>query len=1093
LYEIGEILPELIRLNLDTYKRLGIIDKQWKYKNLFFSASLDYDAIYNQKLALNNETMHLSFKEKEYIKNNPIVKVSNENDWAPFDFVQNGEAKGYSIDIIRNLAKKIGIKVKFENGYSWNELLNRFENNQIDLMHVFTKTPKREKVYNYSLPYVNWQGAFFVRDDDQKIKSTKDFKDIRIGAIKGWYTTAVLKSKYSKVTFIEYENINKMLIALSLNDVDAIVGMVSTVNYAMMQELITNVKVGGYINISDSGVDDKLYFASHKDAPELISLFNKALNILSIEDKLMLQKKWFGVEIMNTPKIKNISLTNEELAYLQNKKKIKMCVNPNRMPFEKIHNNKYIGLSFDYVQLFSKTLDIPIQLVQTESWNESLLKSKNKECDIFPLALKSKELKNHMDFTSSYITTPIVIATKANVPFIDNIEDIKDRRIGIVKDSLLDKALRKKYQNINLVDVKSVQDGLDKIEKGEIFAYLDSSAVINYQIQSTYLGIIATSGKLQDNFSFGIATRKDEPVLNKIFNKVIDSISSSKKQEILNRWIRIKYVQQLDYTPFFQVLVIFIVTVLIFILFYIRQNKLKKNILKQKELFEAIFNSSKDAIAILDLDSNFIKVNQAYCDMTGYTNSELLNISAINLSTSKDMELTKHTIQKAIEAGYIKNFSKNCICKDGKIIDVNITMTLIQNPKRLLINVRDVTELKKTENLLIEKTKEQDSLLSLFDKGEVCLFQWNNDANWSAQYVSKNVSSLFGYTKDEFISKEILYENIIDKDNIKKVQEELIDAIYLEVDFFVHSPYKIKTKDNQIKWVLDNTLIVRDQDNNVQHLLGYIVDITDLKEYETMLEYKVKQAIVEAKQKEKLLREQSRLAQMGEMLSMIAHQWRQPLGAISSAVIATQMNIASGRFNNKNEEFLEFLDKKHKNINEYVHFLSTTIDDFRNFFKPNKNKELVELTLPIQRALNIVSATMKNNGIKIIFDYNNKQNIYIYHNEVMQVILNILKNSEDNFIEKDIKDREIVISTKKYENQVYICISDNGNGIDEDILPKIFDPYFSTKLEKNGTGLGLYMSKVIIEEHNNGKLNVRNSREGVCFEIVFNIDNESIQ
>jgi len=275
---------------------------------------------------------------------------------------------------------------------------------------------------------------------------------------------------------------------------------------------------------------------------------------------------------------------------------------------------------------------------------------------------------------------------------------------------------------------------------------------------------------------------------------------------------------------------------------------------------------------------------------------------------------------------------------------------------------------------------------------------------------------------------------------------------------------------------------------NMQTLIDNLKDSkNELKELNNSLEEKIKQEVEKNRKKEKQLLNQSRLAQMGEMISMIAHQWRQPLGAISSAIIAIEMNIASGRFNNY-KDLVGFLDKKHKNINEYVQFLSTTIDDFRSFFKPDKSKELVNLTVPIVKALSIVEISMKNKGIKISTDYQDNDELEIYQNEVVQVILNILKNSEDNFIERDISNPVIEITTKKQHNKLIIKISDNGKGIEENILPKIFDPYFSIKSEKNGTGLGLYMSKVIIEEHNNGELNVQNHPNGVAFDIVFHLD-----
>ncbi len=246
------------------------------------------------------------------------------------------------------------------------------------------------------------------------------------------------------------------------------------------------------------------------------------------------------------------------------------------------------------------------------------------------------------------------------------------------------------------------------------------------------------------------------------------------------------------------------------------------------------------------------------------------------------------------------------------------------------------------------------------------------------------------------------------------------------------------------------------------------------------------QDLTQIQQKERLLLQQSRMAQMGEMLSMIAHQWRQPLGAISSAVFGIQTKLATGKYDNKdsNEELYEFLGKKHKRINEYVQFLSTTIDDFRNFFKPDKKKELVMFESPISRALMIVESSLTARNIEIMYVFNVNEKVEMYQNEIMQVILNIIKNSEDNFLEKGTKLPKITIETNKMPSHYEITISDNGGGIPYEIIGSVFDPYFSTKDEKNGSGLGLYMSKMMIEEHSGGLLQVENTREGAAFSIL---------
>ena len=239
-----------------------------------------------------------------------------------------------------------------------------------------------------------------------------------------------------------------------------------------------------------------------------------------------------------------------------------------------------------------------------------------------------------------------------------------------------------------------------------------------------------------------------------------------------------------------------------------------------------------------------------------------------------------------------------------------------------------------------------------------------------------------------------------------------------------------------------------------------------------------------AEKSEQLLA-QSRMAQMGEMISMIAHQWRQPLGAIAATNIDLRMKIELEIFDLEiekgREEFKNYFIENSDHVASYVENLTNTIDDFRNFYKPNKSYTQDMISKPVDQALGIIQSSLDSKGVEIIKVYESKTLFDLYVNELMQVVLNILKNAQDNFKEKNIKNAKIMISTKDYSDKSVLEICDNGGGIEEDVLSKIFDPYFSTKDDKNGTGLGLYMSKTIVEDHHNGKLDAFNKNEGVCF------------
>jgi len=265
---------------------------------------------------------------------------------------------------------------------------------------------------------------------------------------------------------------------------------------------------------------------------------------------------------------------------------------------------------------------------------------------------------------------------------------------------------------------------------------------------------------------------------------------------------------------------------------------------------------------------------------------------------------------------------------------------------------------------------------------------------------------------------------------------------------------------------------------------------SELKKYKNELEIRIEEELEKNKKHTAYLVQQSRLAQMGEMLSMIAHQWRQPLGAIAAVSSDLSLKIELEMFDLKEEagrqECKAYFSDSLKRVGEFVKSLTTTINDFKNFYKPDLTTSYVLINEPIDKALSIIKDSLRTNDIEVIEKCNCNERVNIHSNEMMQVILNILNNSQDNFRGKGIASQKISITCTDSDNNLTIEICDNGGGIPEDILPKIFNPYFSTKDTKNGTGLGLYMSKIIIEKHHKGSFIASNVDDGACFTIVLN-------
>jgi len=224
-----------------------------------------------------------------------------------------------------------------------------------------------------------------------------------------------------------------------------------------------------------------------------------------------------------------------------------------------------------------------------------------------------------------------------------------------------------------------------------------------------------------------------------------------------------------------------------------------------------------------------------------------------------------------------------------------------------------------------------------------------------------------------------------------------------------------------------------------------------------------------------LLQQQSKLASMGEMIGAIAHQWRQPLNELSIAIQNLKYDYEDGLVDEK------YVDKFIESSKKIILFMSTTIDNFRNFYRTDKTKEDFDVKEAIETTVFLQQAQLHNNNIDIEIK---GESFFVksYKNEFQQVILNLINNAKDALLEQKIKNAKIIIEIKDKT----VTIKDNAGGIPIDILDRIFEPYFTTKEEGKGTGIGLYMSKIIIEKNIKAKLSVQNSENGAEFRIDFN-------
>ena len=251
----------------------------------------------------------------------------------------------------------------------------------------------------------------------------------------------------------------------------------------------------------------------------------------------------------------------------------------------------------------------------------------------------------------------------------------------------------------------------------------------------------------------------------------------------------------------------------------------------------------------------------------------------------------------------------------------------------------------------------------------------------------------------------------------------------------------------------------------------------DLELLHNTLESRANEMVSDQRRKDQAMIQQSRMAAMGEMIGNIAHQWRQPLNNLGLIIQGLQMAFNSGKLTS-----YEMESNIHEAMKTLMH-MSHTIDDFRNFFREDKEKQEFIISKAVNRAVLLVSSTLSEHNIQVEIDGDETVTVNGYQNEYAQVLLNIISNSRDAGIERNIIKPVIFIRITMENGRSVLYISDNCGGIQDDVMSRIFDPYFTTRGLNGGTGIGLYMSKMIIEQNMGGHLTVGNVDGGAEFRI----------
>ncbi len=730
------------------------------------------------------------------------------------------------------------------------------------------------------------------------------------------------------------------------------------------------------------------------------------------------------------PPSATIPLTPAERTWLQQHPVIRLAPDPEFKPIEFFdRHGDYQGVAADNIRMLEAKLGVKFTIVKAKNWDEVLTKFKNNEIDLLGAIVSTPNRLEFMRVSVPLSHVPGTIIVRNSVDHGMTFEDLKGKgmRVAVVSNYTAHDIIKSRYPDIQLDVVPDTASGLAKVSFGMVDAYVENLATATYYMQEMGISNIHDAGVTPFSYDWGIGIRKDWPEMELILNKGIASITQKERQMVLSRWLPIAPVWHPG---------------------------------------KVFIGTTVAAIAILIFSSILI-----------WNRTLVRKVSEQTTQLMDEIEVRKRA--------------------EGEVRSLNEGLEYRVNERTAALE-REIAERRNAQKLL---QKSESHLRIVADYSSNWEY-WRLPDNRFI-YMSPSVTSLTGYSIMEFDSDTELIHTLIHPDDRKLYRHHthVIDS-HGQIQ-----PIEIRIicKNGELRWISHVCQQIHTPDGLPWGWRASNQDITERKQMEhelfeqtkaleeevaereaaqaklqelnQSLQERINLAVADLRGKDQALIQQGRLASMGEMINNIAHQWRQPLNNIGLIIQNLLYSFNSGTITN------DEMKQEIGTAMDVIMHMSRTIDDFRNFFRKDKEKSRFFVGTTVHRALELISATLTSHTITVEFEDDENVAIFGYQNEYAQVLLNILSNARETCIERRIDSPRIFIRLTPENGRSILCIRDNCGGIADDIMPKIFDPYFTTRAPDKGSGIGLYMSKVIIEQNMHGHLSARNTEDGVEFRI----------
>ncbi|MCL7942994.1 transporter substrate-binding domain-containing protein [Marinobacter sp. ATCH36] len=497
--------------------------------------------------------IELSSAQRRYLRELGPIRVGFMRDYAPFSFQDANLLQGLSVDVMNRVADLTGLQI-IPVTDQWSELYPMYLKGDIDIMANISESRERRESSRFTAPYHIIPNVAFTLDGSLEFSTVADLKGLRVATGAGIYYEQALKDQLGDDIYT-FTSQRGMFQALKEGTVDVVLAALPNGNYWVRELRITGVTVAGEMTLDGKPGED-LRFGVRPALEPLALIIDEALAAISPTEKRTIENRWLGASIRRAPEpTEDVTFTATETAWLEKKgKQLTICVNPDWLPLEGLDDEgRHRGVAAETFRLFSERSGIEFVPRPVDSWPESVRAAKNRDCDLFSMAMETPDRLGYMNFTSPYAEIPGVLVGRIEAPFIDSLDDLSGQPVGIGEGYALAELLTIRNPNLNLVEVGNEKDGLRMVQQRELAAFLSSLATASYNIQRQGLADLKVIGRAPADWAAAVATRNDEPELLGIMQKLVDSLTEQERNTIEQHWSGISLQQKTDYTLIAQV------------------------------------------------------------------------------------------------------------------------------------------------------------------------------------------------------------------------------------------------------------------------------------------------------------------------------------------------------------------------------------------------------------------------------------------------------------------------------------------------------------------------------------------------------------